>query len=94
MITFTQFIPPNGIKRDITISRPQEIENQANDLIKYGCSFEIEILSTGHVSMEIMLKNNWSLANELVPNGPEVLSAVDRLIKRAHIRYEYGQDPL
>jgi len=100
-IPFTQFFQPHGRKEVIQIDRPEPIETVAQMLIKAGYRFEIEVLTTGEVSMEI-LKDVLnpdamdSLAIKICPNGPttgkpgeEVLGVpetVDALIQEAFER--------
>lgn len=87
-VPFTQYLRPNGRKAPVTIERPPEIEALARRLIEGGCTFELELLSTGVVSMECVGPTDEhgdpdSLAVELVPNGPGVPPAVDRLVADA-----------
>lgn len=82
MIAFTQYLRPDGEAKEITIERPAEIEAKAAKLKNLGATLEIEVLATGEVSMTVELKDE-TLAIEVVPNGPEVPSAVDRMITKA-----------
>lgn len=84
-IPFTQFMPPFGEKKPTSITRPPDIEAAAMKLIDAGCRFEAEVLRTGEVSFEVVGPEDdhgdpRSLAMEVVSNGPDVLSAVDRLV--------------
>jgi hypothetical protein len=83
-IPFTQFLMPNGRQTPVEIDRPPEIEALAKRLLDAGCHFEIEMLTTGEVSMEVV----WSqqeepVASALCPNGPEVPVSVDQMIREA-----------
>jgi hypothetical protein len=88
-IPFTQFLRPNGRKTVITIVRPDAIEADAAQLMAAGARFEIEVLRTGHVSIEIVADNKCdpdephSLAMALVPNGPLVPTAIDEAVLNA-----------
>ena len=80
---------PDGKKRTVTMEHPGEW--MAHELISEGWNFEIEILQTGHVSMEVCRDDrdeHETLANELCLNGPEVVKSVDRLIQNAYQKYE------
>lgn len=86
-IPFTQSLRPDGHRTPITIDRPAEIESLARKLIEEGCSFEIEELRTGIVSMTCErdarageLEDPVVLAHELCPNGPRVPRTVDTLV--------------
>jgi hypothetical protein len=93
-IPFTQYLRPDGRKRPVLIERPAEIEALAKAIIDAGYRFEIEELTTGEASMEI-LKDvpdpdiNDSLAMEICPNGPTVgdvlgvPESVDKMIRDA-----------
>lgn len=81
-IPFTQFMMPDGRRVPVTIDRPADIESKARDLIDQGYVFEIEMLMTGKISMEIIKhgKEDEVLAGELCDNGPAVPAAVDRMV--------------
>ena len=79
---------PDGRKHPATIERPPEIETLAKAIMQAGCRFEIEVLLTGEVSMEIVRDvpepdMDDSIAIEICPNGPQLPEAVDRLVKAA-----------
>ena len=87
MIRFTQYLLPNGRKRETSIYRPVEIEALAAEVAAAGGRFEIEVLRTGQVSMEVVTGDSdepRSLAHEICDNGPPLLAAVDRLVITAH----------
>lgn len=83
---FTQFLRPDGRRRETEIHRSPEIEALANGLAMQGYSFEIEELSTGDVSMEVVKHGGDDpevIAGEICRNGPEVPIAVDKMIRDA-----------
>lgn len=83
-IVFTQFVRPHGERRAESVRRPQPVEDAARKLVEAGCRFEIEVLRTGEVSMEVMGPDeDDSLWIEVCPNGPAVPEAVDRLVEKA-----------
>lgn len=87
-IPFTQFLMPDGRRDQVTIQRPAEIEEQAHAIIARGFGFEIEILTTGQISMEICSpetakKDAVVLTHEICRNGPEVLESVDKMVREA-----------
>ncbi len=84
VITFTEYVLPNGRKRPMQIERPVEITDLAESIQRKGYRFEIELLRTGHVSMTV--ENNSDeqpLAHKLVPNGSKVPETVDALVRTA-----------
>jgi hypothetical protein len=89
MIPFTQYLRPNGHKRQVEISRPHTIEQQAQEFITAGGYFECEELATGHASLTAGHPDadEGDIAIEVVMNGPGVLEAVDRVVKKAHEWY-------
>lgn len=93
-IPFTQYLRPDGRRQQINIDRPAEIEELARRLIVCGYRFEIEVLTTGEVSMEVVRDIpdpdcTDSLGLELCINGPAVEGVpgvpetVDKLITNA-----------
>jgi hypothetical protein len=50
-IPFTQYLRPYGAQRDVFIDMPPDVEAKAQALIAQGYRFDIEILTTGMVSM-------------------------------------------
>ncbi len=78
-IPFTQYIRPNGRKRQGDFERPQEVYDQAMAIIKAGYCFEIEELSTGKISMTIS-NGKEDVAIRICDNGPEVLTSIDDLV--------------
>lgn len=85
-IPFTQFMLPNGARRSIEIERPEAITEKAEAIIKAGFRFEVEILSTGHVSLTIT-GDNIDVAIRVVSNGfaVAVAAAVDDMIENFDI---------
>ena len=86
MIHFTQFVRPNGRQQITGIDRPPDVEAQAAKIIAAGGRFEIEVLTTGEISLEAVIDEDddiRSLAIEICENGPEVPLAVDRLVAAA-----------
>ena len=85
-IKFTQYVLPNGHKRDEFIDRPAEIEALADKFVASGGWYEAEILRTGEVSFTACRRVDGEPQDidiEVVPNGPAVLDAVDRLVRRS-----------
>ncbi len=83
-IEFTQYLMPDGKQKKITIDRPNAIAEKAKQLLEKNCRFEIEMLTTGHISMTIeqdgVRKEPAILAHEICSNGPEVITRVDKII--------------
>ncbi len=88
-MNFTQFMRPNGRRASVSIERPEAVETDAAKLVAASARFEIEMLMTGHVSIEILADNiadpdePHCLAHELVANGPGVPGAVDDAVRNA-----------
>ena len=82
-IPFTQFMMPHGRKSEVTIDRPDEIAAKAQRIIAKGLRFECEMLSDYRtVSLSITDPDEGDMDIEVVPNGPEVPAAIDRMIQR------------
>ena len=86
-IEFTQFFMPNGRSKPTIITRPDAIGEHANCLIATGCRLEIEMLTTGQISMTVEKDNEDGeinlLAHKVCNNGPEVPENVDELLTDA-----------
>jgi hypothetical protein len=84
MIPFTQYLRPNGRQREVSISRPADIEAKAQRIIDAGFRFEIEELGVPeplpNVSMTITHPQRGDVAIELCRNGHAVPKTVDKLI--------------
>lgn len=91
-IEFIQFMYPNASRVPVSIEMPEEIEKLANELKAEGCRFEIEALpGLGIVNMDIQPPGGeGTFAVEVVPNGPEVVEAVTRLVRNAHEVWKKG----
>ena len=89
-ILFTQYLRPNGRAEEIWIERPDDVVTKAKAIIAAGARFEIEELSDGTVSMTVEHPDaedqGQSVSHLLCANGPEVPSAVDRLVSDAYLR--------
>lgn len=82
MIPFTQYLLPDGKKRTVYIMMPDETEDQAQKLIDFGCHFDIEILTTGLVSMTCEM-DDATLGIEICTNGPAIDTAITNLVSRS-----------
>lgn len=83
-IPFTQYLRPNGRKALTFIERPAEIEAMAQEIRAKGYRFESEELREGTVSFTVASphEDEGDIAIELVPNGPGVPDAVDKLVRK------------
>lgn len=81
-IPFTQFLMPDGRQKSVEIDRPEPIATLAKGLIDQGCRFEIEMLQTGEISMEVM-RHGKPITGEICANGPDVPRRVDKMIQDA-----------
>lgn len=85
LVPFTQYLRPDGRKRQEFIVRPADICAKAQAFIDSGGWFECEVLTTGHVSLTACANVDdepQDIDIEVVQNGPGVGEAVDRLIER------------
>lgn len=82
---FTQYMRPDGRKVPVEIDCSEEIEALAGEFIAAGGYFECEHLRTNHASLTAGHPDaeQGDIAIELVPNGPKVPEAVDRLVRKA-----------
>lgn len=81
-IPFTQYMLPNGRQRRYVIDMPEPVEEAARVLIAKGYHFDIEILTTGMVSMTCE-KGEECTAIEICSNDEQVPVHVEKLIRTA-----------
>ena len=79
-IEFTQFLMPNGRRTTVWIERPDDIVNKAQEIRTAGFRFETEMLGDYQTISLTIAKDDDDYAIELVPNGPRVPEAIDRMI--------------
>ena len=86
-IMFTQYLLPYGRRQTICIDRPERIAAKADTIRKAGYRFEVEILTTGEVSLTIVGKpldedidEELDVAIRIVENGPCIVSAIDEMV--------------
>lgn len=92
-IPFTQYLLPDGQRRDESIDRPEDIEALARQFIDAGGRYECEILTTGEVSLTAVIDTGDGEEDaeiEICQNAPGVGAAVDRLVSASvrHIKAE------
>jgi len=100
-IPFTQFLRPNGRRKQVTTEADEETERLAHEVIEAGGVFEVEELTTGDVSMECINpaieegEPGFILSCRLCSNGPAVTTALQELVTESHQRMfqqEEGND--
>lgn len=85
-IPFTQYLLPHGRRTTTEIERGAEVEAKAREIIAAGYRFECEILTTGEVSLTIHdAEDGIDVDIAVVPNGPGVGEAVDKLVNEFRI---------
>ena len=86
MIPFTQFVRPDGRRREGGFDRPEEVESKARKFIESGGWFECEVLTTMQISLTACKNVDGEpqdVAIELCANGPGLEEAVDLLVAKA-----------
>ena len=83
MIPFTEYRLPNGAQHNTGVECSADVEELAQHCITRGVRFEVEILTTGEVSLAAEGDDD-TYAMEVVPNGPGVREAVERLVRATH----------
>lgn len=85
-IPFTQYLRPDGRTRQVIFSVNGPAAGLAKSIMDRGHRFEAEVLTTGEVSLTVTDPENEDGADlciEISPNGPEVPTAVLKLIGRS-----------
>jgi len=61
---------------------PEDVEKKAHALIEAGCHFDIEVLTTGLVSMTCE-RDDDMLSIEVCEGGPPVVAGVRKIVESA-----------
>lgn len=85
-IEFTQYLRLSGRQQSVWVDRPDMIATKARALVAEGYRLEIEVLSTGTISMTVDNGDDLLLAIQLCENGPVVPETVDALVTEAYDR--------
>lgn len=88
-IPFTQYLRPDGRQVETeALTRDVEVFNMAQHILSAGGRFEAEIVGEpALVFLECLIDDDDEprcLSNQLIPNGPEVLMAVDTLVRDSY----------
>jgi hypothetical protein len=86
-IEFTQYLMPHGNKSPQFIDRPEEVESKAAAVIAAGGSFEMEMLGVWPPLPNVSITCSYDgddIAMEVCQNGPQVITAVDAVVEKAH----------
>lgn len=84
-VHFTQYLRPDGRSRQTTIERSAQVAEKAKRIKAAGYRLECEVLGTGEVSFTVT-DDEADHEIEVCSNGPDVPTAVDRLIEAAYKR--------
>ena len=81
-VPFTQYIRPNGRKRECVVSCPDTLRTNVQAIIDRGWRFEAEVLTTDEVSLTVFdPETETNMAIQVGPNGSNVKRMVRELIK-------------
>lgn len=80
-IPFTQYLLPDGRKRQTSIEVAPEVANKARSIIRCGLSFECELLITGQASFTITDPEEGDVDIRVIPNGPGVREAIEEMVR-------------
>lgn len=88
VVAFTEYVRPNGRKRQRTVSVSSDIAPLAAALVNVGCYFDIEELRTGAISLtcERQVAEHEVLAHEIRQSWADVFNATEVLVIKAHER--------
>ena len=78
-VAYTQYMMPGGRQVSRTFVAASAVAAKAERLCEAGARLEAEVLRTGEVSVTVFFGGE-DVAIEVVPNGPEVLSAWEQVI--------------
>jgi hypothetical protein len=84
-ISFTQYLRPDGRRRDVEVDRSPEVEAAAERFVAAGGRYECEVLTTGHASLTAVHGvdgEDRDIAIVLC-DQPSVPERVDELVRRS-----------
>lgn len=88
-ILFTQYIRPHGRAEPVKITLSPEIEAKAHKMLDQGFHFDIEILTTGEISMTCEHPSfDAPISMEVCNNDERVPDYVVKLIDTARVYWE------
>jgi hypothetical protein len=79
MVAVTQFLKPDGIRRNLQIKLSRDYEKKAAQIINDGYCFECEVLSTLEVSFSIS-NGEEDVYIEIAEKRPGALEALEKVI--------------
>ncbi len=92
LIPFTQYLRPAGRQQQGGFDRPDEIALLAKTIIAEGYNFTCEVFTTGECSLTISSEDQ-DMMTRVVENGPQVLDAIDDMIREFCARLSASRDP-
>lgn len=94
-IPFTQYVLPDGHRKEGGFDRSEPIEAIARELLAEGVHFDAEVLSTGHVSLTAEKDDldDPVLAIRVIRNDERVGLAVDQLVADASLMLAVRTSP-
>ena len=78
-IPFTEYVPPNGETRPKFVTVSGQDAERAKFIVDFGWKFEVELLSTGLVSMTVS-DGHRDVAIALAKNDNKIYEALSNLI--------------
>lgn len=81
---FTQYLFPNGRRKENEIAMPPDIEQMALEVEKAGWRFEIEVFPDTQIVHMDCCNEDRTLSNRLCKNGPDVPKMVEELVREAY----------
>lgn len=92
-IVFTQYLMPNGRRDTVWIERPGAVVAKAKAIQAAGYRFVCEMLGDYRSISLTITDDKQDHAGEVVPNGPEVPEAIDRMVLNFDLAKAEGQQP-
>lgn len=79
-VPFTQFMQPDGRQKEVATEVDDGLAHAVANIHGRGWRLTAEMLSTGEISLCVEDPEEGDVAIEVVPNGPQVTVAVERLL--------------
>ncbi len=80
-IVFTQYCLPDGRRRQTSMDVSEATARKADEIVAAGFCFEIEILTTGHISATIGEPHEeLDIVMKIMDNGPGVREKIEEMV--------------
>ncbi len=91
-VAVVQYLMPDGQREQTGTRLSRELEPLYRDMVKRGCRFEAEMLTTREISVTIFnIKDEEDVDISVTSNGPEVQAGMVAMLERQQWKQQVSQ---